>query len=153
LQRAQELFNGLSQGRKVVLIASVVGFILGFLPWYSVSENSTAFSYSVSVNGWTGWGRLSELLFIVAIAWVLLPALGVSLRSLLSSLPPEATEPRLVMGVGAVAALSALLFILTEGPGVSGAGISAGPSISAYLGLICALAIVAGGYLLQKERV
>jgi len=152
LQRAQELFNGLSQGRKVVLIASVVGFIASLLPWYKVSAGTSLYSVSDSINGWHGWGWITSLLFIVGAVWVLLPAFGVSLRNLLASLPPAATEPRLVMGIGAVAALCTLLFMATEGPSVSGAGISAGPSFGAYIGLICAIAIAAGGYLVQNER-
>src|SRR5579875_1151758 len=148
LQRAQELFSGLSQSRKIVLIASVVGFIASLLPWYSVSASG----FSSSINGWHGWGFLAVLLFIVGAAWVVLPLLGVSIQGWLAALPPTVTEPRLVMGIGGVAALCTLLFILTEGPGVSGPGFSAGPSFGAYLGLICALAVAAGGYLLQNER-
>lgn len=150
VQRAQEMFNNLSQGRKIVLIASVVGFIASLLPWYSVSVAGI----SNSINGWHDWGLIAALLFIVAAAWVLLPALGYSLKSLLSSLSPNVTEPRLVMGIGGVAALATLIFMFREGPNVSGLGtlgISAGPSFGAYVGLICALAIIAGGYLLQRE--
>jgi hypothetical protein len=152
LQRAQELFNGLSQSRKIVLIASVVGFIATLLPWYTVSVHFGTITSSGSENGWHGWGLLAMLLFIVGAAWVVLPLLGVSIQGLLATLPPTVTEPRLVMGIGGVAALCTLIFMVTEGGGVSGAGISAGPSLGAYLGLICALAIAAGGYLRQSER-
>jgi hypothetical protein len=41
--------------------------------------------------------------------------------------------------------------MLSEGRNISGLGISAGPSLGAYVGLICAVAIAIGGYLLQRE--
>jgi hypothetical protein len=151
LQQAQQMFSSLSQGRKIVLIASVVGLIISFFSWYGVTASLGGYSASGSENGWHGWALLAVLLFIVAGAWMLLPLFGISLRGVTASLPPSITEPKLVMGFGIVATLAVLLFMLTEGHGVSGTGISAGPSFGAYIGLICAVAIAVGGYLMQKE--
>ncbi|HWE60922.1 MAG TPA: hypothetical protein VHB98_04355, partial [Chloroflexota bacterium] len=64
---------------------------------------------------------------------------------------PSVSEAKLVMGIGGVAALAVIIFMLTTGRNVSGPGISAGPSIGAFAGLICAIAIAFGGYLLQRE--
>lgn len=151
LQQARQLFDNLSLGRKTVLIASVAGFIFSFFPWYSVSGGVGPYSFSASESGWHGWGLLASLLFIVAGVWVVLPLAGVSWRGLLAALPHTVNEARLVMALGGVAALATLLFILTEGHDASGLGFSAGPSFGAYVGLIAAVAIAAGGFLLQNE--
>jgi hypothetical protein len=151
LQQAQEMFKGLSKGRQVTLIAGVVGLIISFFPWYKVSVDYAGFSSSSSISAWHGWGFLAALLFIVAGAWILLPMLGVQVRGILASLPPTVTEARLVMGIGAVALLCTILFMLTEGPSGSSVGVSYGPSYGAYLGLIVSLAIIVGGYLTQQE--
>ena len=151
LQQAQQMFSSLSQGRKVTLVAAVVGLIFSFFSWYGVTASYAGYSASGSENGWHGWAFLAVLLFIVAGAWILLPLIGMSLQGVRAALPPNFTEPRLVMGIGGVATLAVLLFMLTEGHGVSGPGISAGPSFGAFVGLICAVAIAAGGYLMQSE--
>ena len=151
VQQAQQMFNSLSMGRKVVLIAGVVGLIDSFLPWYKVSVDYSGFSNSASENGWHGWGFLSVLLFIVAGAWVILPLLGVQLRGILSSLPPTVTEARLVIGFGVVALITTILYMITEGPSGSSVGVSYGPSFGAYIGVIVAIAIAVGGYLTQNE--
>jgi hypothetical protein len=148
VQQVQAMFNGLSMGRKVTLIAGIVGLIISFLPWYSVSYSGFA---SASESAWHGWGFLAALLFIVAGVWVLLPLVGVQVRGILASLPPTVTEARLVMGIGVVALICTILFMVTQGPSVSVAGLSAGPSIGAYLGIVVSIAIIAGGYLMQSE--
>lgn len=151
LLQAQQMFNSLSQGRKIVAVAAAIGLVFSFFPWYSWKISLGGFSSSDSVSGWHGWGFLAVLLMIAAGAWVILPLVGVSVRGVLASLPPAVTEAKLVMGLGGVATLAVLLFILTEGPRTSGPGVSAGPSFGAYIGLICAVAIAAGGYLMQHE--
>ena len=151
VEQARQLFNSLSQGRKIALIAAAVGLVFSFFPWYSVSVNIAGFSSSGSESGWHGWGWVAMLCFIAAGALILLPVRGISLRSLIPSLPPTVTDARLVLGAGGVGALAVILFMLREGSSTSGPGYSAGPSIGAYVGLLCALAIAAGGYLMQQE--
>jgi len=151
MQQAQQMFNSLSQGRKIALIAAVVGLIFSFFPWYGASYSAGGFSSSASINGWHGWGWLAILSFIVAGALVVLPLAGISVRRMITALPPKVTDAMLVMGAGGIAAITTILYMLTEGPSVSGPGWSAGPSFGVYIGLICAVAIAAGGYLMQKE--
>jgi hypothetical protein len=156
MQQAQQMFNSLSMGRKILLIAGVVGFIVSFFPWANTSYGSAVPGYStsasVSESGWHGLGFISVLLFVVAALWVLLPMLGVSLRGMLASLPPNLTEARLVMGAGVLALLCTLIFMFTDNPaGVSGSGFSHGPSWGAYLAVLVSLAIAAAGFLIQSE--
>jgi len=151
LQQAQQMFNALSTGRKIILIAGVVGLIDSFLHWYTVSVSAGAYSASGSDSGWHGWAFIAVLLFIVSGAWILLPMLGVQVKGILASLPPNFTESRVVMGVGVVALLCTILFMITDGPSSTVPGMSSGPSIGAYIGVIVSVAIAAGGYLIQSE--
>jgi hypothetical protein len=151
LQQAQQMFNSLSQGRKIAIVAAVVGLIFSFFHWYGASASVGSFSVSASINGWHGWGIVAILLFIVAGAVVLMPFIGLSVRKLAPTLPPAVTDATVVMAAGVIAAIAVILFMLTEGTGVSGANFSEGPSFGAYIGLICAIAIAAGGYLMQRE--
>jgi hypothetical protein len=153
MQQVQQMFNALSMGRKVVLIAGVVGFVDSFLHWYSASFSSSVAGYSASSSesGWHSWGYIAVLLFIASAAWIILPAVGVQVRGILASLPPNFTEARVVMGAGIIAALCTLLFMFTAGSGASAPGYSEGPSFGAYIGLIVSIAIAAGGYLIQSE--
>lgn len=123
---------------------------------FSVCISSSAraidgYANSWSENGWHDWGLLAALLFIAAGAWVVLPLAGISLRGVLATLPPSVSEAKLVMAIGGVATLATIIFMLSEGRNFSGPGISAGPSLGAYVGLICAVAIAVGGYLLRRE--
>jgi cation transporter-like permease len=70
---------------------------------------------------------------------------------LIPTLPPTVTDARVVLGSGIVAALAVILFMATEGSGANAPGFSEGPSIGAYVGLICAVAIAVGGYLMQQD--
>ena len=150
LDQARRVFNGLSRGRQIALVAAVVGILASFLHWYGASY-SGAVSASTSITGWHGWGIIALLGYVVAGAVVLLPLGGMSLRGLIPSLPPTISDARVVLGAGIVSALAVILFIATEGSGVSVPGYSEGPSIGAYIGLICAVAIAVGGYLMQQE--
>jgi len=152
MQQAQQMFNALSMGRKVVLIAGVVGFIFSFFAWANTSVSSSFGSGSESDSGWHGLAIIAVLLFIVSALWILLPMFGVSLKGILASLPPNFTEARLVMGAGVIAALCTLIFMFTDNPAnYSGPGASHGPSFGAFIGLIVSIAIAAGGYLMQSE--
>ncbi len=153
VDQAKQMWANLTRGRQIALAAAVVGIIASFLPWYSVSVPG----YSSSISGWAGWqGYLAILGFIVAAIVVLLPLFGRSVRGIISSLPPTLTDARLVMGAGIVALVGGLLYLTTTNnatstAGLAGTGISAGPSIGLYIALVCAVAIAAGGYLMQSE--
>lgn len=144
-------FLRLSMGRRVTLVAATLGLLSTFLNWYGVSVDDPPFSYSAAINGWHGWGYLAILGYVVACALSVLFRTGTMVRGLIPALPPSVTDARIVMSAGAGAALATFLFILTEGSDGAVAGVSQGPSLGAFLGLLCALACVAGGFLLNKE--
>lgn len=54
-------FQTMSKQRKFILIASAVGIISMFLPWFSVSM----FGVSQSTNGMHGWGILAFFCFVI----------------------------------------------------------------------------------------
>jgi hypothetical protein len=146
------MFNSLSMSRKILLIAGVVGFIVSFFPWAKSSSTSAYVSASVSDSGWHGVGIIAVLLFILAAAWVILPLLGVQVRGILASLPPNFNESRLVMGAGALALLFTLIDMFTDNPsGYSGVGVSTGPAWGGYLAVLVSIAIIVSGYLMQNE--
>jgi hypothetical protein len=152
VQAFQRAFNSLSRGRQIAIVAAVLGLISTFLRWYSVSVGIDSYKVSASINGWHGWGYLAILGYVAAGVVVLLPFAHTSVRALIPTLPPDVTEARLVLGAGLAALLATILFIATEGGGShSGPGYSAGPSYGAYIGLLCAIAIAVGGYLMQQE--
>ena len=151
VQRAQQMFGSLSRGRQVALVAAVVGLIASLFPWYSASYTSAYGSVSASVNGWHDWGLLAILGFIVAGVVAVLALAGTSPRALIPSLPPTATDAMVIMGAGIVSLISVIIFMISMGSGVSGTGISSGPSFGAYLGLLCSIAIIVGGYLMRTD--
>jgi hypothetical protein len=151
LQQAQQMFSSLSQGRKIAIVAAVVGLIFSFFHWYGASASAAGFNVSESINGWHGWGIIAILLYIVSGAVVLMPFNGLSVRKLVPTLPPAVTDATVVMGAGVIAAIAVILFMLTEGSSYSGPGYSQGPSFGAYIGLICAIAIAVGGYLMRSD--
>jgi hypothetical protein len=141
----------LHRGRQIAVVAAVIGLISSFFHWYTVSASAGSFSVSGSINAWHGWGLLAILGFVVAGAVALLPLGAQTLRALIPSLPPSVTEARVVLGTGVLAVVATIIFMATEGPSVSGAGLSAGPSFGAYVGLLCGIAIAVGGFLMQQE--
>jgi len=152
VQQAKQMWSNLTRGRQIALAAAVVGVIVSFLPWYSASASYLGQSVSSSVNGWSSWGYLAILGFIVAAVVVLLPLFGRSVRGIIPSLPPTMTDARLVMGAGGVALVGALLYLLTANKdSVNVPGVSVGPSFGVYIALVCGAAIAAGGYLMQTE--
>jgi len=152
VEQLKSAFLRLSLGRRVALVSAVLGLLSTFLHWYGVSVDEPPFSYSAAINGWHGWGYLAILGYVVAGALSLLSGSGSMVRGLIPTLLPAATDARIVMGSGAIAALATILFMLTEGSGGTVPGISEGPSFGAYLGLLCALASVTGGFLLDREQ-
>jgi hypothetical protein len=144
------MFAALSPGRKLTLVAAVVGFVASLFPWYGISYSGSRLS--VSEDGWHDWGLVAVVAFLVSGALIVLPALGVSLRALLADLPPTLTEGRLVLGAGVTAVVAVVLFMLTEGNGVpNGLGISHGVSFGAIIGLLCAVGLATGGYRIAQE--
>src|SRR5215470_2686430 len=118
-----------------VIGAGLVGFIVTFLPWYTVSFNIPGLvSYSVHFNGWHSFlSWFSMLLLVAGAALVLARASGTQV-----SLPVPLEVA--TMALGALAFLLILLRWVTLDTGYgAGAGL--------FLGLVCAAAMAAASFL------
>lgn len=151
VEQSRNVYQGMSQARRVAAAGAGVGVLSSVLPWYSVSSSIPGYNASASINGWHGWGLLVLLAFIVAGALALFPVLGAQTRALLPNLALRLGDARLTGGLGAVAIVATFAFMHTEGSGVSYPGLSEGLSFGADLGLLAALAVVAGGMMLGRE--
>jgi len=152
VEQAKQMFLSLTLGRRIAFVAGVVGLIFSFFHWYTASASEGPYSFSASISGWHGWAIISVLLLIASGVVAVLPLVGIpSLRSLVPNLPPMATDGMILLGAGVISVITTILFMLTEGSGASAAGYSEGPSIGAYVGLICGIAVAAGGYLMRTD--
>ena len=139
-----EKFKAMSVGEKIILIAGVLLFIVGFLPWYSVSFEFLGESASISVNGWQSPGAIWSMLAIVI---GLAMATVVILRRLTNvSLPDNVggfSWPKIFFG-GGVASLAFVLIKLANESSFMGFGF--------YLGILSAGALAVAGFLMFREE-
>jgi hypothetical protein len=146
----------LSNGDLAVGIGLIVGLIALFLPWYSYSYSSGAiagvtsgFSDSASVSGlnyWTGW--FFFLFVLIGLALIILRTFAPNVA--IPALPINDSMTYIV--VGAVMVVAALLWLLIGAPaGFNVPGASAGISFGLIIGLICGVAVAAGGYLKRSD--
>lgn len=140
--------------RALAAAGAFAGLLVSFLPWYGVTVTLDGASRTtLQENGWHGFGWLAVLLYLLVSELLLLPLVfGGTIRAWVSTLHPAASEARLTCGAGLLAALAVLLFMFSEGHGLDGADVVAGPSYGAVLGLLCALSMALGGYLLDRGQ-
>ena len=135
-----EKFMALSLGEKIIIIAGLVLFIDGFLPWYSISIGP----YSASASGWESPGAIWSML---AVLIGLAMAAVVALKGLTDVEIPENvggfTWPKILLGGGAAALLLVVIKFLNE---------SSELGFGFYLGFIAAAALAAGGFLMYREE-
>jgi hypothetical protein len=139
-----EKFNALSMGEKIILPAGVVLFIVGFLPWYSVSASYMGYSASASWNAWSEFGAIWSILAILiglAMAGV------VVVKNLGTMAVPDnvggVTWPKIHLGAGVVALVFLLIKFLSN---------HSHTTFGLYLGIIAAAALAAGGFLMFREE-
>jgi hypothetical protein len=120
-------FAGLSKGTKVLLVAGFVLFIDSFLPWQKWSFGP----FSYSVNAWHGIGFLVGLLVIALLIWE-----GLQIAGITGQLQLPVSAALISVGLAALTALFAILKVLTEDH----------RGWAAWIGLILAIAIAAGGW-------
>ncbi len=144
-----ERFRALSIGEKVIIIAGVILFIDGFLPWYSIDFGPLGRAGlgsigSITRNGWQSPGAIWSMLAIVI---GLAMAAVVVLKGLTEVEIPDnvggATWPKILLG-GGVAALAFVLIKLLNESSFLGFGF--------YVGIIAAAALAAGGFLMFREE-
>ncbi len=136
-----EKFKGLGIGEKIILIAGLVLFIDGFLPWYSVDLGPFG---SVDRNGWESPGAIwSMLAVLISLAMMA----SVAVRSLSPGTIPDNISgqswPRIYLGAGIAAALAVVIKLVNE---------SSYLAFGFYVGIICVAALVVAGVLMYREE-
>ncbi len=136
-----ERLKALSVGEKIIIIAGVILFIDGFLPWYSVSLGPLG---SVTRSGWQSPGAIWSILAVfigLAMAGV------VVLKGLTEVEIPDnvggASWPKILLGGGVAALAFVLIKLLNE---------SSFLGFAFYLGIITAGALAVAGFLMFREE-
>ena len=144
MDKLMERFSALSLGAKIVLIAGVVLFIDGFLPWYRVSFEIFGESVSASRNGWESPGALwSMLAIVIGLAMAAL----VVVKDLTDVEIPDnvggVSWPKIFLGAGVAALLLVVIKFLNE---------SSHLGFGFYLGILAAIALAVAGFLMYREE-
>jgi len=146
-------FKALSIGDKVIVIAGVALFIIGFLPWYHVGGGSVQVAGftvanvpSVNRSGWQSPGAFWSILAIL-IGLAMAGVIGVRELAKPGTLPANVggfSWPKIQLGGAVVAAVVTLLKLLNE---------SSSLGFGFYLGIVAVAALVVGAFLgFQQER-
>jgi hypothetical protein len=136
-----EKFKALGLGGQIIVIAAIVLFIDGFLPWYSVDVGV----FSVDRNGWESPGAFWSMLAIL----IGLAMGGVIVARALTApgtIPDNIsgyTWPKVLLAAAGVSALFIIIKLINE---------SSHLAIGFYLGIICVAALCAGAYLIYQEE-
>ena len=136
-----ERFQALSIGEKIIIIAGLVLFIDGFLPWYSIDLGPFG---SVTQNGWGAPGALwSILAVLIGLAMAGVVAVKISTEGVIPENVGGFTWPKIFLGGGVAAAVLILIKLLNE---------SSYMGFGFYIGIICVAALAAGGVLMYREE-
>ena len=137
--------NALSMGEKLVVAGGVVMLIASFLPWYKYDFGLDGIAdISISRNGWQSPGALWSLIATIigaAMAGSILAAKFGNMR--LPALSNNLTWGTLYLAGGGIVAVCVVLKLINE---------SSYLSFGFYLGILAAIALAAGGYLLYSEE-
>jgi hypothetical protein len=141
MDKLVERFKALSVGEKIIIIAGLLLFIVGFLPWYSISLGPLG---SFTRSGWQSPGALWSILAV----FIGLGMAGVViLRRLTDVAIPDNIAgfswPKIFLG-GGVATLAFVLIKLLNESSFMGFGF--------YLGIIAAGALAAAGFMMFREE-
>lgn len=141
MDKLMERFMALSLGAKIIIIAGVVLFIDGFLPWYSIDLGPFG---DFTRNGWQSPGAIwSILAIIIGLAMAVL----VVLKDLTDVEIPDnvggVSWPRIFLGGGVAALLLVVIKFINE---------SSHLGFGFYLGILAAIALAAAGFLMYREE-
>ncbi len=136
-----EKFMALSVGAKIIVVAGVILFIDGFLPWYSIDLGPLG---DFTRNGWESPGAIwSVLAVLVGLAMVAV----IVLKDLTDVEIPDnvggQSWPRILLGGGVIALLFLVIKLLNESDYLG---------FGFYLGIIAAAALAVGGFLMFREE-
>ncbi len=140
MDKLLERFNALGIGEKIIIVAGIILFIDGFLPWYSVDLGIVSFTR----NGWESPGAFWS---IVAVLIGLAMAGVIAVKAFTDAAIPDnvsgVTWPKIYLGGGAVAIVFVLIKLLNESD-YMGFGF--------YLGIVAAAALAVGGLLMFRQE-
>src|SRR3990172_3657366 len=141
MEKWLEKFMALGVGEKIIVIAGLILFIDGFLPWYDVDLGIV----SVTRSGWESPGAFWSILAIL---------LGIAMsgviagKALTEGVIPDnvggVTWPKILLGGGVATALLVLIKLLNE---------SSYLGFGFYIGIICAPPLALGGVLLYRQEI
>jgi hypothetical protein len=140
MDKLMERFGALSVGEKIIIVAGVLLFIVGFLPWYSISIGPISWT----ANGWESPGAIWSILAVL----VGLAMAGVVIVKGLTEVDiPENVGgfswPKILLGGGVVAFLFVVIKLLNE---------SSSLGFGFYLGIIAAGALAVAGFMMFREE-
>ena len=141
MDKLMERFRALSIGEKIILIAGVVLFIDGFLPWYSVDLGPLG---DFTRNGWESPGALwSVLAILIAIAMAGVVGVKISTEGVIPENVGGVTWPKIFLGGGVAALVLVVIKWLNE---------SSSLGFGFYLGIIAAAALAVAGVLMYRQE-
>jgi hypothetical protein len=133
-------FKAMSVAEKVIITAGVLLFVVGFLPWYSISIGPISWT----ANGWESPGAMWSIL---AILIGLAMASAVALRNLTEVEIPDnlggLSWPKILLGGGVAALVLVVIKFLNE---------SSSMGFGFYVGIIAAAGLAAAGFLMYREE-
>ncbi|HYU57509.1 MAG TPA: hypothetical protein VEO00_05610 [Actinomycetota bacterium] len=129
----------MSTASKILIGASALFFIDGFLPWQRVciDVGIPGIGGCASASLWSGIGFLAALLGLALLVWEGLRVAGVNLGTM-----PEATKNMISAGLAAGVVLFTALKVLIDNEAIA---------YGAWIGIILALAIGYGGFMRWQE--
>ncbi|MBA3470543.1 MAG: hypothetical protein H0T53_12970 [Herpetosiphonaceae bacterium] len=139
-------FQGFSLGRKLVLGAGLVSFLMFFMPWYTVSAGII----SESGSGLRGLPFLAFLVLIALLVAMALPLFGRRLRDLVPAIP--LSEGQIALFGAAGVFVVALLGALIARPDDVGGLVDVGFGWGFYLAMLAMAAMTAGGWLMYQAK-
>jgi len=142
-----EKFMALSIGEKIIIIAGLLFFIDGFLPWF---DYDIAGFGGPSRSGWSG--DLSFLSIIAILAAVVMVAQIVVARFTdvqVPALPQGLTWPRVHLGLAGYVAFAVVIRLLV---GESAGPVDADMAFGLWIAVVLAAALAVGGFLMFREE-
>lgn len=133
-------FNKLSQGERIIAISGVLLLVFAFFPWFGLETPI----FELTRNGWDN--VLSLLAVLLGIIMVLQVVLANFTTVQLPALPVPWGQVHL--GLGVLAFVLVLLQVLL---GDEVGGVDFDRKVGAFLGLLAALGLAAGGFVRSKE--
>ncbi len=141
MDKVIDRFKATSVGEKVIIIAGVLLFIVGFMPWYSVDLGPFG---TFTRSGWQSPGAIwSSLAIFVGLGM----AGVVILKKLAEVAIPDnvggLSWPKIFLGGGVAALALVVIKLLNE---------SSSMGFAFYMGIIAAGALAVAGFMMYREE-